>query len=117
MKKNAFNRSDETTTKAFHAFKEAITTISILSTLDFTKEFIDASGKGLGAILMQGGRPISFMTQALVIQEKAKSVYERELMKIAIALQKWCHYQLGRHFKIHIDKKSLKHLTEQKIIN
>ena len=117
LKKNAFAWSDAADL-AFQHLKVAVSQPLVLALPNFNQHFIiecDASGTGLGAVLMQNQRPIAFHTQTLKGKALQLSTYEKELLALVTAVHKWRPYLLGRPFIIKIDQKSLKYILEQKI--
>ncbi|KAF8077019.1 hypothetical protein N665_1069s0002 [Sinapis alba] len=119
LKKDQFSWNVEAQ-NAFQRLKTAMTTIPILALPNFDITFIiesDASGVGLGDVLMQNQRPLAYYSQALSDRQRLKYVYEIEMMAIVLAVQKWNHYLVGRKFVVRTDQKSLKFLLEKREIN
>ena len=84
----------------------------------FEQEFVvecDASKHGIGAVLMQQERPIAFYSTTLKRKNVFLSTYEKELLALAMVVQHWKPYLLGRRFRICTDHKSLKFLLEQQV--
>lgn len=72
--------------------KAALTQAPVLALPDANKTFIvetDANGYGIGAVLMQEGHPIAFISKALSPRHVALSVYDRELLAMVHAVTKW----------------------------
>ncbi|KAL8103695.1 hypothetical protein AgCh_028042 [Apium graveolens] len=104
-------------TVAFELLKQALISTPVLHMPDFSHPFMlekDASSYGLGAVLLQNEHPIAYFSKVLGQRARMKSIYEKELMAIVLAVQKWRHYLLGHTFVIRTDQKSLKFLMEQK---
>ena len=104
--------------EAFTRLKEAVTQPLVLALLDFSRPFLiecDASGSGLGAVLMQEQRSIAFHNQALKEKYLHLSIYETELLALAFAMKKWRSYLLGRPFMVKTDHQSLKFMLEYRI--
>jgi len=104
---------------SFDTLKKDMAELPILSVPNFSIPFVietDTYNIGLGAVLMQQGRPMAFLIQPLSERAQRKSFYERELMVIVFAVQKWRHYLVGNHFIINTNQKSLKFLQDQRVL-
>ena len=65
LRKDAFSWSSDAQ-QAFDSLKNSMSSTPVLALLDFTAPFVietDASDIGIGAILMQKGRPIAYLSQ------------------------------------------------------
>ena len=79
--------------------------------MTFTIE-IDASSGGIGAVLMQEGHTIAFLSKALSPRNLGLSAYEKDLLALVMAVTRWRHFLLGYHFVIKTDHQSLKYLLD-----
>lgn len=73
----------------FHQLKQTMTTSHVLALPDFNQPFVvetDASGSGIGAVLMQGGRPIAYLSKSLYPRNQSLSIYEREFLAMLMAI-------------------------------
>ena len=73
----------------------------------------DASGSGIGAVLMQNGHPLAYLRKPLGPRSQGLSTYEKEYMAILTAVDQWKYYLQFGEFHIFTDQKSLVQLSEQ----
>ncbi|XP_057811643.1 uncharacterized protein LOC131025875, partial [Salvia miltiorrhiza] len=105
---------------AFQQLKYKLTHAPVLSLPNFSKSFeieCDASGVGIGAVLMQERRPIAYFSEKLNGATLSYPTYDKELYAWVRALQTWQHYLWPNEFVIHTDHESLKHLKGQHKLN
>lgn len=90
LRKDAFQWTQEATI-AFNTLKQVMVSPPVLALPDFSKPFLietDASGQGMGAVLMQSGHPVAFVSKAFSEKTMQLSAYERELMAVVMAVKK-----------------------------
>ncbi|KAJ4757403.1 polyprotein [Rhynchospora pubera] len=117
LTKEGFKWSDRAT-EAFKMLKSAMTSAPVLALPDFSSQFVletDASGVGIGAVLMQHSHPIAFYSRKLSKTMQGKSTYVREIFAVQSAVAKWRQYLLGNHFIIRTDHRSLQNMLKQTI--
>ncbi|KAG8478614.1 hypothetical protein CXB51_028428 [Gossypium anomalum] len=105
---------------SFDQLKTLLTEAPVLVQPESGKEFViysDASLIGLGCVLMQEGKVISYASRQLKPHEKNYLTHDLELVAIVFALKIWRHYLFGEKFHVYSDHKSLKYLMTQKDLN
>ncbi|GKA24470.1 putative reverse transcriptase domain-containing protein [Tanacetum coccineum] len=105
---------------AFQTLKGKLCDAPVLALPDRPEDFVvycDASGLGLGCVLMQRGKVIAYASRQLKIHEKNYTTHDLELGAVVFALKIWRHYLYGTKSVIYTDHKSLQHIFSQKELN
>ncbi|GKF12285.1 putative reverse transcriptase domain-containing protein [Tanacetum coccineum] len=105
---------------AFQTLKDKLCNVPILALPDEPKDFVvyyDASGIGLGCVLMQIGKMIAYTSRQLKIHKENYTTHDLELGAVMFALKIWRHYLYGKKSVIYTDHKSLHHIFSQKELN
>jgi ribonuclease HI len=87
---------------------------------DMEKPFLiycDASGQGLGCVLMQDGHVVANASRQLRKQEEKYLTNDLELAAVVHALKLWRHYIIGKRCEVYSDHKSLKYIFTQPDLN
>jgi hypothetical protein len=95
-----FNWNDEQD-KAFNLLKDKLCSTLVLALPDFTRAFeveCDASGIGIGDVLMQDRRPIAYFSKKLNGAALNYPTYDKELYALVRTLEMWQHYMWPKEF-------------------
>jgi hypothetical protein len=106
--------------ESFQILKKKLTTAPMLALPSGHGGFVvysDASGTGLGCVLMQNGKVIAYASHQLKIHERNYPTHDLELAAVVFALKIWRHYLYGEQFEVFTDHKSLKYMFSQKELN
>jgi hypothetical protein len=106
--------------EAFEQLKVLLTIAPVLAQPDIEKPFdvyCDASGSGLGCVLIQEGQVIAYASRQLRRHEEHYPTHDLELAVVVHALKIWRHYLLGNICHIYTDHKSLKYIFTQSELN
>nr|GFC29119.1 putative reverse transcriptase domain-containing protein [Tanacetum cinerariifolium] len=105
---------------AFQLLKQKLCSVPILALPEGSEDFIvycDASNKGLGVVLMQREKVISYASRQLKIHEKNYTTHNLELGAVVFTLKTWRHYPYETNCIVFTDHKSLQHILVQKELN
>jgi hypothetical protein len=79
--------------------------------------YCDASGQGLGYVLMQDGHVVAYASRQLRKNEEHYPSHDLDLAAVVHALKIWKHYLIGKRCEIYSDHKSLKYIFTQPDLN
>jgi hypothetical protein len=105
---------------SFQELKKRLKIAPILVMPDMEKLFsiyCDASGQGLGCVLMQDSHMVAYASHQLRKSEAHYLTHDLELATVVHALKIWRHYLMGKRSELYMDHKSLKYIFTQSNLN
>ena len=96
--------------QAFANVQRLVTEAPVLCYYDPSQDLTiqcDASQSGLGAAILQNGKPIEYTSRALTDTETRYAQIEKEMLAIVFALERFNQYTFVRHVHIKSDHKPL----------
>lgn len=97
-------------TKDFNSIKQSLMSAPVLVFFDPTKDVVistDASSFGLGSVLMQDSKPVSYASAALTTAQQQYAQIEKELLAVVFACERFHYYTFGRTVTVETDHKPL----------
>ena len=96
--------------RAFNVLKQILIKKPILKYFEPSKTVtisVDASSKGMGAVLLQENKPCAFSSRALTPTQMRYAQIEKELLAVCFGTQKFAQYVYGKSFTVETDHKPL----------
>ncbi|KAL0556495.1 hypothetical protein IC582_005009 [Cucumis melo] len=105
---------------SFQELKQKLVSAPVLTVPDGSGSFViysDASKRGLGCVLMQQGKVVTYASRQLKSHEQNYPTHDLELAAVVFTLKIWIQYLYGENIQIFIDHKSLKYFFTHKELN
>jgi hypothetical protein len=105
---------------SFQELKKRLTMAPVLTMPDMEKPFsiyCDASGQGLGCVLMQDNHVVAYASRQLRKHEEKYPTLDFEFAAMVHALNILGHYIIGKRCEVYSDHKSLEYIFTQPDLN
>lgn len=102
--------------QAFNQVKKSIAESIALTYYDVNKAVtlqVDASQSGLGACLLQDGKPVAYASSALTDTQTRYSQIEKETLAVVFGTEKFHQYIYAKTVKVHTDHKPLESIFKK----
>lgn len=119
LKKDSSWWWDECEERVVSVLKSALCSAPVLALYDPREPAllsVDASARALGAVLLQGGRPVEFASLTLTDTQQRYAQIEKEMLAIVFALERFHQYVFGKNdITVETDHKPLEALFKKSL--
>ena len=119
LEKNVDWHWNEEQEQSFQQMKVMVTHTPVLQYYDPKKPLtlsVDASSKGLGAVLVQSGKPVAYASRALTESQQKYAQIEKEALAILYGCEKFHEYVYAREILVETDHKPLQSIVRKPIL-
>ena len=116
LEKQVAWRWDQEQETSFQKLKQMVSSTPVLGYYDPSKPLtlsVDASSKGLGAVLFQDEKPLAYASRALTPAQQHYAQIEKETLAIVYGAQKFHQFIYGRPTVVESDHKPLQYILNR----
>ena len=116
VKKNAHWKWSIEHTESFNRIKEMLVSKQCLVFYDVNKEVtlqVDACNTGLGAALLQDGKPVAYASRSMTAAQRNYAIIEKELLAVLFGCERFHHYIYGKEVRVMSDHKPLEAIMKK----
>ena len=118
MKKEVFFHWDSPQEESFSKLKNILSSTPVLTFYDMKKPVIipcDVSQSGFGALLLQDGKPVAYVSRALSSAETRYAHIQKELLAVVFAFPEFHQYVYSKDVIVESDHKPLEAILKKSL--